>query len=193
MQDIYVVLYKDYTALDAFGPVEVLGSIDDFKLHFVSLDGGIVINQQFHPPGNGAYDDDQRRGHPADSRRLGSRTEVDHEAFIKALGQAIDKSELVLSVCTGAALVAKTGALDGKRATSNKRAFDWVVSCRPEVKWEKPSRWVHDGKFYTAAGVSAGIDMALGFIGDRFGEEQAVEICTRMEYNWNRNADEACP
>ena len=46
MQDIYVVLYKDYTALDAFGPVEVLGSIADFKLHFVSLDGGIVMNQQ---------------------------------------------------------------------------------------------------------------------------------------------------
>ena len=46
MQDIYVVLYKDYTALDAFGPVEVLGSIRRFKLHFVSLDGGIVINQQ---------------------------------------------------------------------------------------------------------------------------------------------------
>ena len=190
MQDIYVVLYKDYTALDAFGPVEVLGSIDDFKLHFVSLDGGIVINQQSIRLETEPMTTIKEGGILLIPGGWGSRTEVDHEAFIKALGQAIDKSELVLSVCTGAALVAKTGALDGKRATSNKRAFDWVVSCRPEVKWEKPSCWVHDGKFYTAAGVSAGIDMALGFIGDRFGEEQAVEICTRMEYNWNRNADE---
>ena len=85
--------------------------------------------------------------------------------------------------------MAKTGVLDGKRATTNKRAFDWVKSQRDEVQWERQARWVHDGKFYTSAGVSAGIDMALGFIRDQYGLDKAVEIYSGMEYHWNDDAD----
>lgn len=86
-------------------------------------------------------------------------------------------------------LAAKTGALDGRRATTNKRAFDWVKSIGPKVNWERPPRWVRDGKFYTSAGVSAGIDMALGFIQDQYGAEKVREICGRMEYHWNANSE----
>ena len=64
----------------------------------------------------------------------GSRDQVDNKAFLEAIQAAAEKSEFVLTVCTGAALLAKTGMLDGKPATTNKRAFDWVKSCRPEVE-----------------------------------------------------------
>ncbi|MFR7418427.1 DJ-1/PfpI family protein [uncultured Megasphaera sp.] len=190
MKNVYVVLYEDFTALDAFGPVEVLGSIEEFQLHFVSLEGGVITNKQAVRIETEPMAAMEKGGILLIPGGWGSRAEVNHEAFIKALGRAVDEAEYVLCVCTGSALVAKTGALDGLRATSNKRAFAWVESCRPEVTWEKPPRWVRDGKFYTSAGVSAGIDMALGFIRDRYGEERALEICTRMEYRWNRNADE---
>ena len=60
-----------------------------------------------------------------------------------------------LSVCTGSAVFAACGLLDGKTATSNKKAFDWVCTCGPAVKWEKEPRFCKDGKFYTSAGVSA--------------------------------------
>ena len=68
------------------------------------------------------------------------------------------------SVCTGAGLLARAGILDGRRATSNKRSLDWVISQGPKVEWVPQARWVEDGKFATSSGVSAGIDMALAII-----------------------------
>ena len=65
------------------------------------------------------------------------------------------------------------------------RAFDWAASCGAGVLWQRRARWVRDGKFYTSSGVSAGIDMALGFATDRLGREAAQEIATSIEYVWN--------
>ena len=55
----------------------------------------------------------------------------------------------------------------------------------PDVHWVREARWVQDGKYYTSGGVSAGTDMALGFISDRYGREKAEEIAELMEYVWN--------
>lgn len=94
-------------------------------------------------------------------------------------------------MCTGSALLAKTGILKGRKATSNKKAFDWVKSVDTEVNWLYEPRWVIDGKFYTSGGVSAGIDMTLGFIADFFDEKKALEIAQHIEYAWNpdKNSD----
>ena len=110
-------------------------------------------------------------------------------AFIGALRKAAEESVYCLTVCTGSALLAKTGLLDGMSATSNKRAFDWAVSVHPNVRWQRRARWVSDGKFYSSPEVSSGIDMAPCFIRDRSGEEKAREIADSMEYVWNGNPD----
>ena len=57
-------------------------------------------------------------------------------------------------------------------------------------KWIKKARWVKDEKYYTSSGISAGIDMSLGFVNDQYGKEKADEIVKRMEYEWNKNKDE---
>jgi transcriptional regulator GlxA family with amidase domain len=57
------------------------------------------------------------------------------------------------------------------------------------VKWKYKARWVVDKKYYTSSGISAGIDMSLGFVCDRFGDEMAEAIAKRMEYEWNNNKD----
>ncbi|MBQ5797315.1 MAG: DJ-1/PfpI family protein, partial [Firmicutes bacterium] len=62
----------------------------------------------------------------------------------------------------------------------------------PRSPLEQRGPLVVDGKFYTSAGVSAGIDMALGFVRDVYGLEQAQEIIKRMEYHWNSNAEQDC-
>ena len=67
--------------------------------------------------------------------------------------------------------------------------MDWVVSVNPAVNWVHRARWVVDGKFYTSSGVSAGIDMALGFLADRLGQEAAEEAALGAEYLWNRDSD----
>jgi len=82
------------------------------------------------------------------------------------------KATYVLTVCTGSILLAKTGFLNGKQATSNKRLFSFTKRI-PGVNWIKKSRWVQDGSVYTSSGVSAGIDMALGFVSDQLGHNSA--------------------
>ena len=67
-------------------------------------------------------------------------------------------------MCTGSALLAKAGLLDGIRATTNKRAFAWARSQSDKVIWEKEARWVEDDKFFASSGVSAGMDMSLAVI-----------------------------
>ncbi|MGV3022842.1 DJ-1/PfpI family protein [Streptococcus suis] len=119
----------------------------------------------------------------------GTRTLVENEAFLTSLGQLAEQASFVLSVCTGSALLAKAGLLDAKEATSNKLAFDWVTSQGLAVNWKRQARWVHDGKYYTSSGVSAGMDMVLGFVRDQFGQELAEQIARQAEYHWQDDPD----
>ena len=66
-------------------------------------------------------------------------------------------------------------------------SFEWVKQCRPAVKWQPVARWVKDGKFYTSSGVSAGMDMALGFIADYYGSDLAQDIANHTEYYWQKD------
>lgn len=97
-------------------------------------------------------------------------------------------SALVTTVCTGSALLARTGRLDGIAATSNKAAFKWVMAQGPKVDWKAEARWVEDGKFMTSSGVSAGMDMALAAVQRLYGEAEAERVATRTEYDWKRDA-----
>lgn len=72
--------------------------------------------------------------------------------------------------------------------TSNKKAFARVQSVGAQVEWQAVARWVRDGKFYTSSGVSAGMDMALGFVADRYGRALAGEIAVHVEYAWQDDA-----
>ncbi len=121
---------------------------------------------------------------------IGTRTEVNNQAFIQYLKGLCQNAEYVLTVCTGTALLARTGLLKGIKATTNKMAFDWVAEQDRKVQWLRKARWVNDGKFYTSSGVSAGIDMTLGFVSDRLGIETAEKIAQGIEYIWNKNKED---
>lgn len=79
--------------------------------------------------------------------------------------------------------------LMGSLLLTNKRAFEWVRGTRPQVGWRQKARWVSTEKFYTSSGVSAGMDMTLGFIADQWGLETAQEIASRCEYLWQNDPD----
>jgi transcriptional regulator GlxA family with amidase domain len=119
---------------------------------------------------------------------IGTRREAGNAALASWLAQRAPTAEVVSSVCTGAALLARAGLLDGRRATSNKRAWEWVKSQGPKVEWIAQARWVEDGKFATSAGVSAGIDMALAIIARMLGSQAADNAANAMEYEWHRDA-----
>ena len=112
----------------------------------------------------------------------------------KAAKQA--KPRVIFSVCTGSWLLAAAGALNGRRATSNKRAMaqGHPQTAGPAVFWQPRARWVFDedesGKlFLTASGVAAGGDAALALIARIAGDDEAEKIATAAEWSWHRDAD----
>jgi transcriptional regulator GlxA family with amidase domain len=95
---------------------------------------------------------------------------------------------MVATVCTGSLLLARTGLLDGRKATSNKRAFQQVKTYAPKVEWIAKARWVEDGKYFTSSGISAGMDMALALIARLCGRETSLRIASRAEYDWHEDS-----
>ena len=113
---------------------------------------------------------------------------ITNDPFITTLRTLAVNPTFVLTVCTGSLLLAKTGLLNGKRATSNKRLFS-ITKKFPGVDWIKKSRWVKDHSVYTCSGVSAGIDMALGFVSDQIGYDAATEVSRIIEYEWHEDRE----
>lgn len=190
--NVTVLLFDNFETLDVFGPVEILGRLKDhYQISFCSMHGGLIKNEHgisivteniegikkqveiFLIPG----------GH-------GTRKEVDNIQLTDKVTEVCRLSKFVFTVCTGSAILAKTGLLDGKKATSNKKAFDWVTTQGKDVNWIRKARWTKDEKFYTSAGVSAGMDMTLGFLQDIHGIEFARKVAFEIEYNWIENMDE---
>ena len=188
---VNILLFDKFETLDVFGPVEVFGRLPDvFKLNFMSFSGGLIESSQNVRVDTNLYENknniDKILFVPGGG---GTREKVNDVNFTKFIRNMASESKYILSVCTGSALLARAGILNGKRATSNKRAFKWVVEQGQDVHWVKEARWVNDDKIYTSSGVSAGIDMALGFIGDLFGKEKELEISKGIEYMWNENSE----
>lgn len=187
--NINVILFSDFETLDVFGPVEVFGKVENYTIEYYSQQGGSISNK------DGLKIETQKIGNIKINDVLfipggsGTRNEVDNIEFLSSIKVLAEKSKYVLTVCTGSALLARAGLLDGKKATSNKRAFDWVKSNSDKVNWIQQARWIVDGKYYTSSGVSAGIDMALGFISDLLGKEIAEAIAFRIEYNWQSDKE----
>lgn len=189
--NIVVLLFDDFETLDVFGPVEIFGRlIELYTIKFHSLNGGEIINKHglrvlTHPLQETA-DDIEIFIIPGG---IGTRKEVENLPLINQIKAISIKSKYVCTICTGSALLAKTGLLDQKNATTNKRAFSWVMSIGTEVSWDKKARWVIDDKYYTSSGVSAGMDMALGFLSDRYGIDFARKIALEIEYNWTEDKE----
>ena len=189
--NVTVLLFEDFETLDVFGPVEIFGRLKNiYTISFCSISGGLVKNNHGISIVTEKLEDIQESVEifiiPGG---YGTRIEVSNIQLIDKIREVCELSKFVLTVCTGSALLAKTGLLDGKRATSNKKAFDWVISQGEKVNWIKKARWIKADKFYTSAGVSAGMDMSLGFLHDLHGIEFARKVAFEIEYNWVEDSE----
>lgn len=185
-----VVLFPEFELLDVFGPTEMFGN-----LHGVVT---VTMVAQHSGPVASAQGPSVLAAHGFEAcphldwilvpGGFGTRTEVDNPVLLDWLARRARVAEIVMTVCTGTALLARTGVLDGRRATTNKMAFGWVAEQGPRVDWVKQARWVEDGKFATSSGVSAGMDMALAVIARVFGTELSERLAIATEYEWHRDA-----
>lgn len=191
MKQIGVLLFPEFELLDVFGPLEMFGMLDQhFAIRLVAERKHTVASAQGpRSVADDLFADDQ----PYDILLVpggpGTRREVGNRAVLSWLATKAAAASWVASVCTGSALLAKAGLLDGLPATTNKLAFDWVRSQGPSVTWQKHARWVETGKFFTSSGVSAGIDMSLALIARIVSAEAAHQAAYWAEYSWRNEAD----
>jgi transcriptional regulator GlxA family with amidase domain len=190
MQNVNVLLFDDFTALDALGPAEVLSRLKDhYAIRYFSVAGGGVRSSAGATVDTASIEEIEGPDILLVPGGFGTRELAKDLSFLYILRKLAEASSKVLCVCTGSALLAKTGILDLKKATSNKLAWNWATAQGENVDWVRRARWVADGKFYTSSGVTAGIDMALGFVADEIGIEAARRIADSMEYLWNEDRD----
>jgi transcriptional regulator GlxA family with amidase domain len=112
----------------------------------------------------------------------GTRRERTNQILLDWITHQDQQTELTTSVCTGAFLLAATGLLNGKRATTHWGSIDWLREHHPEIDVRDDERFVDEGRIVTSAGVSAGIDMALHIVARLCGAEIAAATARNMEY-----------
>jgi len=196
MKAVNVLLFEGFTTMDALGPAEALSrALDDgrkcYEIEYFSATGGLVGGSTNAKIWTRKLDEMAKFDVLLVPGGFAVRKLVYEGEFIAALGELACRHEYVIAVCTGSVLLAKTGLLDGMEATSNKLSWQWATSEAPSVRWVRAARRCVSGKFYTSSGMSAGIDEALGFIGDMHGLDEAQRIARAMEYVWggDKNAE----
>lgn len=182
---VTAVLYEGFETLDMFGPVEMLGASGEFEIAFCSLNGGVATSYQGVPVVAEPLVGIEDPGVLLLPGGMGVYDMLENEAFISRLADLSRTAQYVLSVCNGAFLYANAGVLDGKLATTYKARMEKAEELFPRVKWQRSARWTVDGNVYVSSGVSAGTDMALGFIADVCGGDRAECTARYAEYSWN--------
>jgi transcriptional regulator GlxA family with amidase domain len=196
VRQVALVLFEGFTVLDAYGPVQVFAAAFETppagppkRLYHI-----FTVAEQVGPVRSGegpvTMADYGFADMPACDILLipggmGTRPGVTRSELIGPLGTASSAAPVTATVCTGAALLARTGRLDGRAATSNKMAWQWVTEQSGAVRWVRRARWVDDGDIVSSSGVSAGIDMALALVARLHGRPVAERAAKVMEYIWH--------
>jgi transcriptional regulator GlxA family with amidase domain len=211
-QRVGIFVFDDFEPLDVFGFVEAFSiarfpgkGYDDpppypFETVLIGRSGGKAksING---PTVLADLDFDQALATPPDVLMfpggLGTGALLDEKTDPEGVAELLDwvramdrKVPLMVSVCTGAAVLARAGLLDGRPAATNHTAFDWVAQQGPKVLWDNVSRWVDAGKYATSAGTSAGTDLGFYLVSRLAGLAVAENAARAAEYDWRRDPRE---
>jgi len=191
-----ILVFDDVEVLDACGPFEVFSVArtpqhheDEYRLfrvymiaqelRTVTCRGGMLLQPHY-----------DIGSHPELDLVLipggqGTRRERTNSMLIRWIEQQNQRTQMTLSVCTGAFLIAEAGLLRGLRATTHWNSIEWMRNEYPEITMLSNARFVDEGRIITSAGISAGIDMSLHVVARLHGNETALWTARRMEYSWS--------
>ncbi len=180
------VLFPDFEELDFVGPYEVLAAtakhIDkEWRPFTVAQERLVKSTNGLTIQADHTFADAPKADLILVPGGEGTRTQVDNAELIAYITRACESAEYITSVCTGAFLLHKAGFLSGKRATTHWSQLDELRALGDVTVEEE--RWVHDGNVITAAGVSAGIDMALYLLGVLKSPQIATTLQRGIEYD----------
>lgn len=185
-KSIAILLFPDVEELDFVGPWEVfsMAKLLGAPLEVFTVgwrDTAITCSKGLKVTADYAFADKP----PADLVLIpggkGTRVLAQDDEFNAGIREYLAAAKWQTSVCTGAALLARAGFLEGRQATTNRGALDFLRAHAPHT-YILDQRYVHDGNVVTSAGVSAGIDMSLWLVGLLFGEDMARSTQSHMEY-----------
>ncbi|KAK4494660.1 hypothetical protein PRZ48_014016 [Zasmidium cellare] len=211
-----LLLFPGFEVLDVAGPIEILNCLarregyDDMNLSVInrtldpvspgpvpphtagkaftgnqlylpthSLDTAPEIDVLLVPGGFGAFD-------------LNKTNLEDYIDFIRDRYKGSDGHKplkYLISVCNGAGLLAKSGILDGRRATTNKDFWEEVAAYGPKTHWIAKARWVTDGNIWTTSGVSAGADGVIAWLASLIPKEIVDDVVNGVEWFRAKDAD----
>jgi putative intracellular protease/amidase len=179
---IAILLFDGLTVLDAVGPYEVLSRIPEAEVVLVGERTGLVTSQA----GSLRLNADATLAEVPDPHIVvvpggpGQASQMSAGPVHDWLRAADQQTTWTTAVCTGTLILAAAGLLTGRRATTHWLALDELAGLGAIAE---QSRVVTDGKYLTAAGVSAGIDMALTLAGLVAGDDRAQAIQLGIEYD----------
>lgn len=179
---VAILLYPRFTALDAVGPYTVLAFAPGWTVTFVAAEPGPVTDDQgtLTLTATASYEDLPRPDVIVVPGGPGTFDAMSDEALLGWLRQAHEHSRWTTSVCSGSFVLAAAGLLEGLRATSHWALLDMLPQYGAEPVSE---RVVAQGRIVTAAGVSAGIDMALTLLAQATDEITAQSVQLVIEYD----------
>ncbi|MEM9822157.1 MAG: DJ-1/PfpI family protein [Bacteroidota bacterium] len=181
--NIVIYIYQGMTMLDAIGPYEVLRNVEGAKIKLVAKEKGEITADSNFVHLNAKYSIDEVN--EADILLIPGSTiafvrEMKDQKVLNWIKRINENTLKTVSVCTGSMILAATGLLKGKKATSHWKPIDLLANFDAIPTRE---RIVEEGKFITAAGVSAGIDMAIYLLDQLYGEKVAKAAQLSIEYD----------
>lgn len=190
---VAILLYDGVTALDAVGPFDVLSRIPGSEVSFVAADPGAKRTEQDHPltlVADHSLDDVPSPDVLLAPGGFGVDEVMRDERVLAWIRSAHQRSRWTTSVCVGSLLLGAAGLLEGLSATTH---WVWRERLREFGAEPVPDRVVRHGKIVMAAGVSAGIDMALELVAAEGGAEMAQAIQLSIEYDPRPPFDSGSP
>lgn len=183
IDSIGILVYDGFFDLDAIGPYSVLSNMVGTDVFFVSEKKGTVkASSGIEVSVSNSIDDIKRLDILVVPGGLKGTVQASKNENILSWVKKIDEASIfTVSVCTGAWILGEAGILKNKTATANwYRAKEKIESYGAKFT---PERYVRDGKLWTSAGVSAGIDMSLALIAELKGETYAKLVMLNLEYD----------
>lgn len=188
-QNTAILIFDDVEVLDFAGPFEVFSvtnELNDYSLLNVftvarekapvTARNGLSVNPDY------SIDDAPQPDILIIPGGSGTRPLLQQQNILAWISRSAQNADKVLSVCTGALLLAKVGLLNGIKATTHHSAFETLAEIVPDTEIVRDARFVDSGKIITSAGISAGIDMSLHVIEHLYGAEIARQTAAYMEY-----------
>ncbi len=195
-KNLAILLFTDVEVMDFAGPFEVFSVTDELNANELINVFTVAKTTQTITAKNGlkVIPDFNLSNHPAPDFLIipggaGTRALLDDANVIEWIKKTATRCERVLSVCSGALLLAKSGLLNNLKATTHHQVFAELKKHAPNTEIIKNERFVDNGKVVTSAGITAGIDMSLYLVEQSFGALVALNTANYMEYHYVPNQE----